>query len=95
MHWQFDTSLILLCSAFTYFCTIFLMQSPRSWLGAAVRVRGADSYTGKGQSCPAQFPFEELRGNRELVLGALQENGLMLEHASQDLRGDGIGMHWP
>lgn len=71
----------------------FLVQCPRSWLGTAVCVRGAESYTSKVQSCPAQFPFEELRGNRELVLGALQENGLMLEHATQDLRGD--GMHWP
>ena len=23
MHWSFDTSLILLCGASTYFCTIF------------------------------------------------------------------------
>ena len=72
---------------------LFLVQCPRSWLGTAVCVSGAESYTSKVQSCPAQFRFEELRGNRELVLGALQENGLMLEHATQDLRGD--GMHWP
>lgn len=30
---------------------------------------------------------QELRRNRNMVLGALHENGLMLEHASQDLRG--------
>ena len=30
---------------------------------------------------------QELRRNRKMVLGALHENGLMLEHASQDLRG--------
>ena len=28
-----------------------------------------------------------MRSNREMVLGALRGNGLMLEHASADLRG--------
>lgn len=93
MHWSFDTSLILLYGASIHTFAPFFGAMSKVVVGhCSLRQRSWKLHQ-KVQSCPAQFRFEELRDNRELVLGALQENGLMLEHATQDLRGD--GMHWP
>lgn len=36
-------------------------------------------------------PSEDLRGDRQLVLAAVGENGLALRHAAQALPGDGRG----
>ena len=68
----------------------------RSWLGFAICFRGAEykkdfaGGTGHPQHFAVRCWKQELRGNRQMVRGALQENGLMLEHAAEDLRGPAL-----